>query len=297
MPLLDVVLGYDCNLACDYCTITSEMRRRALPAERLIAHIDAAAGEGFRDIAFTGGEPTIFPDLPRLVRHAKARGFEHVKVASNGLRYAYPAYLDLLLDAGVDRFHISMHAPEPAYDRTVAREGASRARRQALANLVARGVEPVADLILRTSTVGELATWVAELRGQGVRRFALWLVSLTDRMRGRTEELPSLGALAPALMRAFDAARSGGYEVTALHVPRCFLPGYEDHVRHPGADAVRVVTPDETFDLRGSRLSGGEFPSACDACAHRARCCGLRRDYVAVHGHAEVRPVAIAGAS
>jgi cyclic pyranopterin phosphate synthase len=291
LPLLDVVLGYDCNLACGYCTITTEMRARALPVDRIFARIDEAAIEGFRDVAFTGGEPTIFPDLPRLVRHAKARGFEHVKVASNGLRYAYPAYLDLMVESGVDRFHLSMHAPEPAYDRVVAREGAARARRQALANVVSRGLDPVADLILRSETIPSLDAWISELRDQGVRRFALWLVSLTDRMAGRAAELPSLRDLAPTLVGAFDQARAGGYEVVALHVPRCFVPGYEDHVRHPGADAVRVVTPDETFELRGSRLSGGEFPSACDGCAHRARCCGLRSDYVAVHGSGEVRPV------
>jgi cyclic pyranopterin phosphate synthase len=290
--LLDVVLGYDCNLSCDYCTITPAMRRRALASARVAAHIEAAAKDGYRDIAFTGGEPTIFPDLPRLVRLAKQRGFEHVKVASNGLRYAYGAYLDLLVAAGVDRFHVSMHAPEPAYDRTVARAGASELRQKAIAGLVERGLDPVADLIVRTSTMDALDPWIDELRALGIRRFALWLVSLTDRMAGRAEELPRLTELAPRLARVFERARGAEGEVTSLHVPRCFLPGYEDHVRHPGAEPVRVVTPDETFELRGSRLSGGTFPAACSTCRYRPTCSGLRADYVAVHGDAEVRPVA-----
>src|SRR5262245_1712787 len=102
MPLLDIVLGYDCNLACTYCTITDEMRRRALPTERVAREIDRAAARGFKAIAFTGGEPTIRSDLGPLVRHARRRGFEHVKVASNGLRYAYPDYLDYLAGCGVD---------------------------------------------------------------------------------------------------------------------------------------------------------------------------------------------------
>ena len=56
MPLLDVVLGYDCNVACTYCTITQEMRLRALPTERVAKEIDRAALRGFREVAFTGGE-------------------------------------------------------------------------------------------------------------------------------------------------------------------------------------------------------------------------------------------------
>ena len=35
--LLDVILGYDCNLACDYCTITPVMRRRALTSAMVLA--------------------------------------------------------------------------------------------------------------------------------------------------------------------------------------------------------------------------------------------------------------------
>jgi cyclic pyranopterin phosphate synthase len=291
VPLLDVVLGYDCNLGCTYCTITDTMRRRALPTERVVAKIDEGARRGYRDIAFTGGEPTIVPELPQLVKYARSRGFEHVKVASNGLRYAYEPYLDLLVKSGVDRFHVSMHArDDAAYERTVRREGTAELRRRGLANLVARGLDPVADLILKEDTYRELDGWIGDLRAAGVGRFALWLLSLTDQAAALASELPRMTDLVPYLSRAFDAARSGGYEVVSLHVPRCFVPRYVDHVRHPGQEDVMVVTPDETFELKGSKLSGGHFPASCETCRHRAGCCGLRRDYAALHGEAEVRP-------
>jgi hypothetical protein len=32
-----VILGYDCNLACDYCTITPAMRRRSLTGAQVVA--------------------------------------------------------------------------------------------------------------------------------------------------------------------------------------------------------------------------------------------------------------------
>lgn len=292
VPLLDVVLGYDCNLACTYCTITPEMRRRFLPSERVAREIDRAASRGFRDIAFTGGEPTIRDDLPGLVKHAKRRGFRHVKVASNGLRYAHAPYLDHLVACGVDQFHVSLHARHAAaYEAVVQREGTAALRQRALEHLVARGLDPVADLILKEDTYRELPEWIADLVAIGVRRFALWLVSLTDNNRHNVEQLPRLVDLVPHLVRAFDDARRGGYEVVALHVPRCFLPGYEDHVRHPGADLVTVVTPDEVFDLADSRLTGGTKPPGCSGCRYEARCPGLRADYVARHGGDEVRAV------
>jgi MoaA/NifB/PqqE/SkfB family radical SAM enzyme len=292
VPLLDVVLGYDCNLACTYCTITEEMRRRALPTERVAREIDRAAGRGFRDIAFTGGEPTIRADLQTLVKYAKKRGFEHVKVASNGLRYAHAPYLEMLVAAGVDQFHVSMHAmDDAAYEETVQREGTAALRRQAIENLVARGLDPVADLILKEDTYRDVRRWVERLHASGVRKFRLWLVSLTDQNARNTHQLPRLGDVAREAQGAFDAAREGGFEVFSLHVPRCFVPGYEDHVRHPGADLVTVVTPDEVFDLKDSRLSGGLKPAGCEGCRFFEACPGLRSDYAEQFGTDEVRAV------
>jgi cyclic pyranopterin phosphate synthase len=69
------------------------------------------------------------------------------------------------------------------------------------------------------------------------------------------------------------------------------LPGYEDHVRHPGADVVTVVTPDEVFELRDSRLGGGVKPEGCAGCRFFDACPGLRKDYVDVFGGTEVRAV------
>jgi MoaA/NifB/PqqE/SkfB family radical SAM enzyme len=292
VPLLDVVLGYDCNLACTYCTISPEMRRRSLPATRVVQELERAARRGYRDVAFTGGEPTLVPELPALVRHARRLGFERAKVASNGLRYAHAPYLDHLVAAGVTDFHVSLHAPtDAAYDATVQLAGAAVHRAKALEHLVERGLDPVADLIVKVDTLGALRGWVADLRGRGLRRVALWLVSLTDHNRGRVEQLPRLTDVAAELRQVFDDARAHGLDAWALHVPRCFLPGYEEHVRHPGADEVTVVTPDGTFALRDSRLAGGVHVEACRGCRFEASCPGLRPDYVALHGDGEPRRV------
>ncbi len=292
MALLDVVLGYDCNLACTYCTITQEMRLRALPTERVAKEIDRAAVRGFREVAFTGGEPTIRSDLPTLVKYAKKRGFVDVKVASNGLRYAHMPYLEMLAKAGVNQFHVSMHAFEDlAYDTTVQREGAAALRKQAIANLIALDLNPIADLILKEDTYRDTRAWVLALAKQGVRHFRLWLVSLTDGNAKNTHQLPRISIVAEAVKEALDAARANDLDVRSLHIPRCFLHGYEDHVMHPGADLVTVVTPDDVFDLKNSRLSGGVKPRVCQECKFFDVCPGLRADYVALHGDREPHAV------
>lgn len=290
MPLLDIVLGYDCNAACTYCTITTEMRRRTLTTEAVAREIDKASVAGYREIAFTGGEPTIRKDLPALVRFAKKRGFDDIKVCSNGLRYAYAPYLDHLVEAGVTRFNLSAHAFGPrAYEETTRLAGAWTSFETGLSNILERGIEPTLDLILKRDTYERVDEWIDSFVAKGVRHFQLWLVSLTDGNAQNVEQLPLMTETLPHLIRAFDAARQGGYEVVSLHIPRCLLPGYEDHVRHPGAGGVRVVTPDEVFDLRESRLTGGVKADVCHTCPFEDRCPGLRRDYVNRHGDKELK--------
>ncbi len=103
-----------------------------------------------------------------------------------------------------------MHAfDDAAYERTVRAPGAAKLRRAAVAALVARRLDPVADLILKEDTYRDVAAWIAALANDGVGRFALWLVSLTDANTPNVEQLPKLEDVAPFVVRAFDDARSG----------------------------------------------------------------------------------------
>ena len=313
MDLLDVVLDYDCNLGCTYCTITDAMRRRSLSAKAVARHIDAAAAAGCTALSLTGGEPTIRPDLLGLVRHAHRRGFSDIKVQTNGLLFATAENVEKALDAGVTSIGVSVHGHDgqgPAAYEAIVRapkalpDGAHPLMLRALDNLVAAEVAGrlslTCDLILMASTVQGVLAGLKDLQSRGVRRFNLWLVSLTDRNAAYPESLPRITEAAGVARACFDHARAcaqaGGdrLDVASLHIPRCLLPGYEDHVRHPGEGLdVQVVTPDASFQLSESRLTGGVKPPTCSGCVWFDRCSGLREDYVAQFGAGEL-PTAVA---
>jgi cyclic pyranopterin phosphate synthase len=288
VALLDIVLGYDCNLFCDYCTITAEMRQRALPAAKVAAAIRDARRAGFEAVSFTGGEPTIRPDLLPLIELARAEGFTDIKVQSNGLLLAHGPNVDRLLAAGVTRWHVSIHThEEAAYDTLVRREGSYPLMVAALEALVARGVALTADVILKRDTVPRLPGAMRWLHARGVRSVHLWFVSLTDGNAQNLESMPRMTDALPAMRDAFAFGREHGMEVKSLHVPRCLLAADAPHAYDPGADRVRVVTPEAIFELKDSKLAGHRYVPACDGCAFRAVCPGVRADYLARYGDAE----------
>jgi MoaA/NifB/PqqE/SkfB family radical SAM enzyme len=288
VALLDIVLGYDCNLACDYCTITPAMRQRALSTQQVLQALSDGRQAGYDAASFTGGEPTIRPDLLGLVKAARACGYLDIKVQSNGLLFAHGANVDALVQAGVTRFHLSIHTHDAtAYDGLVQREGSYPMMVAGLDNLVSRGLQPVADVILKTDTYRKLPDALAWLYARGVREAHLWFVSLTDGNRDNLHSMPRMTEVLPVMRQGFAFARERGLALRSLHVPRCLLGDDAPHALDPGAGRVRVVTPEATFELRQSRLGGQQYVAACDGCPHREICPGIRSDYLARYGDAE----------
>ena len=289
MSLLDIIVGYDCNLHCDYCTITPLMRRRALSGAEIAKAVTQGRADGYARVSFTGGEPTIRPDLVPMIRHARATGFRDIKLQSNGLLLGHPANTQRLVEAGTTLFHISIHTHErEAYESLVRREGTYDAMVASLDLLAAQDVELVADVILKRDTVPRLVDAIAWLHEHGVRNVDLWFVSLTDHNASNVESMPRMTDVVPTMRRAFAWARAHAMTVRSLHVPRCLLGDDHPHAFDPAAEGVRVVTPDATFELTLSQLTGQHHVPACDGCEFRSMCPGLRADYLEHYGDAEV---------
>jgi cyclic pyranopterin phosphate synthase len=300
--LLDVILLYDCNLACDFCTVMADvgdpdgfaarLRGRSLPTARVVRAMRDARASGYDAVSFTGGEPTLRPDLLALVGEARRLGFASIKLQTNGLLLGTEANVAKAITAGVNLFHVSIHAHrEPRYDAIVRASGRYPAMVAALDHLASRGVELVADVLVSRDSMVELPDAIAWLAEHRVRRADLWLVSLTDANRARATSLPSLAELVPHVREALALGRSLAMDVRSLHLPRCVLG--EDHVHafDPGRGRVRVLSPDDDFELHDSKLTPRRHVPACEGCAHRPLCPGLRPDYLELHGDRDVAAV------
>src|SRR4029077_2843931 len=81
--LVDVMIGYACNVQCDYCSITDEMRMENMATAAVMAQLSGARARGATRVSFGGGEPTIRRGLLPLVRWCRDRGYTSIKIPSN----------------------------------------------------------------------------------------------------------------------------------------------------------------------------------------------------------------------
>ncbi len=95
-------------------------------------------------LQFSGGEPTVREDLPELVEMAKAAGFEHVEVNSNGLKLAASVdYCRALLDAGVSTVYLQFDGVTPAPYRVTRGQDLLATKLQAVENCRAAGLDSI----------------------------------------------------------------------------------------------------------------------------------------------------------
>ena len=103
IPSVNFHLWKPCNMRCRFCFATFQdvgqdvLPRGHLTREGCLSVVDALASAGFEKINFAGGEPTLCPWLPDLIRRSKALGCT-TSVVTNGSRIA-PDWLDRVENA------------------------------------------------------------------------------------------------------------------------------------------------------------------------------------------------------
>ena len=103
-------LTFRCNLRCGYCG-ASDAPRRECDTEEIKRGLDDLYALGGRWITFGGGEPLLRRDLPEIVAHAKALGFQ-VFISTNG--HFVPDRIDELGE--VDKLNLSLDGPREIHD-------------------------------------------------------------------------------------------------------------------------------------------------------------------------------------
>jgi radical SAM protein with 4Fe4S-binding SPASM domain len=121
---MDLALTYRCQNDCAHCYNVRGRRPVELTTEAWMQTLDRLWQIGVPHIIFTGGEPSLRPDLPDLIAHAECNG-QITGLNTNARRLKDPQYLQKLVGAGLDHVQITLesHLPE-VHDRMVGRPGA-----------------------------------------------------------------------------------------------------------------------------------------------------------------------------
>jgi MoaA/NifB/PqqE/SkfB family radical SAM enzyme len=108
--LAQLVIIRRCNLSCSYCSEYDKVSD-PIPTEILGQRLWKLKSLGTFGISLTGGEPTLHPQLPDLIRKCRQLGFFRTGMISNGFLLR-PDLIKALNEAGLQEMQISIDGVE-----------------------------------------------------------------------------------------------------------------------------------------------------------------------------------------
>jgi len=294
MKWIELVTGFTCNCRCVVCPSAS-MGNASMTAEELDGWLQEGSRQGASGVWYGGGEPTLHPHLIPSIGKARSLGYDHIRIQTNGMRFAYMPFATRCVEAGVDQVAFSIKGADPeSHDAITRNPGSFAHMTEGIKNLISLGVRVEGEVLVTTQSMHQLRRTISEFAERGIGHFTFWLFSTHGLEDPRAaERLPSFSDLRPHLDAAFEAAASLGVEATSLHTPPCVLsPAFRDRYVHSGTWELVVVTPgSEPFMAEESPMEGGVYVDACSRCSLRADCLGFRSDYIEHHGTDGIRPL------
>jgi radical SAM protein with 4Fe4S-binding SPASM domain len=165
---MDLALTYRCQNDCPHCYNDRPRDFPEMSTAEWKQVIDRCWEHGIPHITFTGGEPTLRPDLAELVGYAEQVGLV-TGLQSNGRRLADRNYVGELLAAGLDHIQITLESHDPAvHDRMVGVAGAWEETVAGIKTVVSADVYMMTNTTLTTENTPGIEQTIAFAASLGV---------------------------------------------------------------------------------------------------------------------------------
>jgi MoaA/NifB/PqqE/SkfB family radical SAM enzyme len=268
-----------CNQNCRFCSNPENDRMIELPEARRL--VDDFVARGYDGVILTGGEPTLYPCLADVVRHAAEQKLTP-RIVTNGQKTSDLAYLRSLVEAGLTHLHLSVQTLDRELQGQLTRKPDSLDHILAtLKHAEALGVNVDINTTINHFNAGHLDRTVRGL----VKHFPwlhhfVWnnLDPTTNRLAENPDVLAQLWEFEVSLARAVQFLERTGRTYRVERVPLCFMPGFEfasTETRKIVKEEERIVHfLDDKGMVQQTLWRHGKAP-CCAHCTLDGLCAGL----------------------
>lgn len=169
---MDLALTYRCGNNCVHCYAGGPHETKELKTKEWFRVMDKLYATGIPHVVFTGGEPTSRDDLDQLIGYAQKLGLVSGLV-TNGRRLKDAAYLNRLIEAGLDHVQITVEShDEKVHDKVTCAEGSWQETVQGLKNAIATPMYTLSNTTLNQYNVKDILKTIDFLHDLGLKQFA-----------------------------------------------------------------------------------------------------------------------------
>jgi radical SAM protein with 4Fe4S-binding SPASM domain len=194
---MDLAITYRCNNDCSHCYNARSRNHPDLETKDWKGILNKLWSLGIPHIVFTGGEPTLRPDLAELIQYAEGIG-QITGLNTNGRRLCKKEFTTRLVNAGLDHIQITLESQiMGVHDQMVGSKGAWTETVAGLRNAVKEHLYVMTNTTLLRNNYHSLAGLLDFLADEGVKTVGLNALiysgqGITVGTGLEAEELPAL---------------------------------------------------------------------------------------------------------
>ncbi len=280
----DLDTCYECNNNCLMCTTLrpgySERVYNQTKKTSDLKRIIDSLNPKLHNFCFTGGEPTIRPDIFELVSYVLDKLPDtRINLITNGRMLAYKNFTEKLISLGLKNYIIPLHAHAPElHDFITQANGSFEQTVKGLKNLLKYDVDVELRIVVHALNyvyLKELAEFI-NLNFKGISRIVFIYFDLTGTANAnRNRLIVNQSKVIPYLENAVDFLASKRCDVRIYHIPLCLLrPDYRKFAEWRTVGERRIT-----------------FTKECAMCSSKSQCSGIWKTYAHLVGTEEFKAI------
>lgn len=293
MQRIDIKVTYKCNNRCKFCVQGNKRENCPDKSNREIKTILCDSKSKYQEVIFTGGEPTIRPDILELVSYAKELGYT-IQIQTNGRLFAYKDFCKAMIRAGADAFAISVHGHNAKLqDYLTSAKGSFEQVTLGLKHLISFGKVIVTNTVINKLNYRFLPKIAKFLIDLGIPQYQFAFPHILGNALTNKDWIVSRKKkVMPYVKKGLEIGIKKGRLVRVEAIPYCFLSGFEECVsdRYIPDTKVYDIRLTENFNLWRKEEGKIKGPR-CKECKYFRHCEGPWHEYPEFFGWDEFIPV------
>jgi len=296
MNRVDIKIGFKCNNLCQFCVQGDKRYKyKNRTSEQIKDSLQQARQQGSQGVVFTGGEPTIHPDILAAVSYAKNLGFTSIQIQSNGRLLAYLDFCKKLVRAGANEFSPALHGSQlEIHDQLTSSPGAWQQVVQGIKNLKLLDQYVLTNTVINSLNYKDLPDLANLLVTLGVDQFQFAFVHILGTAnKNKAWIVPKKSDVMPYVKKGLDIGMKAGKVVMTEAIPYCLMQGYEEFIAEKIMPETRVVDAEGVIESYSDyRWNEGKAKrEECKKCIYFKVCEGPWKEYPKIYGWAEFNPI------
>ncbi len=294
MPEAFVKLGPECNQKCVFCYTTKDASVSTNDAKKTI---DKYIQMGYSWISFTGGEPTIRPDIFELISYARERGAKIIKVQTNGIETSDKNFLENLVSSGMNRAYMSVLSHKKSIHEVITQTpGSFEKAIKSIKNFMELGIPLEMSCVITKKNYSHMKEYISFMHSNfpGIVSYQFLLFCPLARGWKNKSMVPTLKEIEEPLKDMLQFCKDRGIFVATRGIPLCYLHSFEyvsvetNSIRSVGKKMIISDFKDD--EPKHSFEDSNTKAPQCKFCWLKKICGGTWKKYIELYGTNELYP-------